>query len=91
MLETSVENVVKDIVDDYLSDGVHPEHWNLEGARLNLKRVFDLDWSDTDEELRDRSLLDLQRRMLADGLGRLTAVKEEVGGEIYIDSGRAHV
>ncbi|NCG20405.1 MAG: preprotein translocase subunit SecA [Rhodobacterales bacterium] len=88
MLEAAVENVVKDIVDDYMSDGVHPEHWNLEGVRANLKRVFDVEWPEDDEALRDHSLVALQRRMLADGMGQITAVKDNVGEETFIEFGR---
>ena len=55
MCEESVDNIVQDIMDDFVVEGLHPEHWNIGGLRDNLKRVFDIDWEEEDDTLRDMS------------------------------------
>ena len=41
MCRRVVDNIVQDVMDDYLVEGLHPEHWNVSGMRENLERVFD--------------------------------------------------
>jgi hypothetical protein len=40
MVNEAVDNIVQDIMDDFVVEGLRPEHWNIQGLRENLKRVF---------------------------------------------------
>jgi preprotein translocase subunit SecA len=80
----SVDNVVGDILDDFMGEGLHPEHWNLEKARENLKKVLEVDWSESDESLRDFSRQELKQRMLDDGKSGIDVRRDLVGEEAFL-------
>jgi len=88
MCEEAVDNVVDDMMDDYIIEGLHPEHWNIDGMRANNKRVFDFEWEQTDEEIRDLAREDLRARLRADANEKLHEVVEEMGDEVFIEYSR---
>ncbi len=79
MVREAAANIVGDVMDDYLGDGLHPEHWNLEGMRSNLKRVFGVEYSETDEQIRDHSREELRQLMLVQANDAVDEVKERLG------------
>ncbi|MEZ4320212.1 MAG: preprotein translocase subunit SecA [Myxococcota bacterium] len=88
MVDEAVNGVVEDVMDDFLEEGVHPEHWNIQGVRENIERVLDLSWEESDDELRDFSRIELKNRLLADARGKLGGVKESMGEEVFLDFAR---
>jgi len=80
MVREAAENIVGDVMDDFLGEGLHPEHWNLEGMRSNLERVFGLTYEESDEELRDFSREEVRQRLMADAQGALDDVMERFKG-----------
>ncbi|MEQ1564456.1 MAG: preprotein translocase subunit SecA [Myxococcota bacterium] len=88
MCRESIENIVQDVMDDYLVEGLRPEHWNIQAMRDNLKRVFDITWEQSDTELRDLSREELRRRMSTEALAKYDAVVEQMGGEVFKEYGR---
>ena len=81
MVVQSIEAVVDDVMDDCAQDGVHPEEWDVAGIRERLKRIFDIDWEESDEEIRDHALAELRGRMLDEAMKRYEAKEAEVGAE----------
>ena len=77
MVREAAKNIVGDIMDDYLGEGLHPEHWNLEGMRTNMERVFGVTYdSESDEEMRDHSREELRQRLLDEAQGTIDAVMQ---------------
>jgi preprotein translocase subunit SecA len=74
MVREAANNIVGDVMDDFLGEGLHPEHWNLDGMRSNLERVFEITYEESDEELRDFSREELRQRFLTDAQGSIDAV-----------------
>jgi len=85
MIEEAVGNIVQDMMDDFIVDGLKPEHWNLAGLRENLARVFELEWEETDDELRDFSRAEIRDRIKGQGLEKVAKMREEMGEEVYVD------
>jgi preprotein translocase subunit SecA len=88
MVRESVENIVQDIMDDFIVEGLHPEHWNIEGMRENQKRVLGIEWEEGDDELRDHSRNELRERMFDDAVARLDALVEDMGKEVFTEYSR---
>ncbi len=88
MCEEAVESVIEDIMDDYIIEGLHPEHWNIDGMRANNKRVFDFEWKETDEEIRDLAREELRKRLSSEGQGKLAAVVDGMGEDVFIEYSR---
>ena len=77
MVREAATNIVGDVMDDFLAEGLHPEHWNLDGMRSNIERVFGVVYDqETDEELRDHSRQEIRERLLAEAQGTIDAVME---------------
>jgi preprotein translocase subunit SecA len=83
MVREAADNIVTDIMDDFLVEGLHPEHWNIAGMRTNLKRVFDIEWKETDSELRDHSREELRQRMRQQAQDGLAAVVSRMGEDVF--------
>jgi preprotein translocase subunit SecA len=79
MIEEAVKSVVGDIMDDFCSEGLNAETWNLKAVRENLDRVFGLVWSETDDALRDMPRLELEQRMLQEAQAVIAKRREELG------------
>jgi len=88
MVEEAVGNIVQDMMDDFVVDGLRPEHWNLPGLRENLKRVFELEWEESDDALRDFSRVEIRDRIRDGGLEKINAVREAMGEDVYVEYAR---
>src|SRR5690606_18486779 len=76
MVEEGIKGVVEDVLDDYVAEGLHPEHWNIEGMRENMARVFDVAFDEGDDALRDFSRNELKTRLLEAARERIGRVRE---------------
>jgi preprotein translocase subunit SecA len=83
MTRECIDNIVQDIMDDYLVEGLRPEHWSIGGLRENLKRVWGLQWEETDEQLRDQSRDELRDRIRREAHAALDAKIEAAGMEPF--------
>jgi preprotein translocase subunit SecA len=83
MVREAVDNIVTDVMDDFLVEGLHPEHWNIAGMRTNLKRVFGIEWQDTDHALRDHSREELRQRMRQEAQDGLNAIVGRMGEDVF--------
>jgi preprotein translocase subunit SecA len=83
MVNEAVTNIILDITDDFLVEGLRPEHWNIPGMRGNLKRVFELEWEESDNQLRDLSREELRTRMSSEAQQGLDKVIEAMTPEAF--------
>ena len=88
MIYESIESVVADIMDDFAMEGVHPEHWNIDGMRTNLERVFQITWEESDGELRDYSREEVQARILKETRGKMDDFVEVAQKEAFEEYAR---
>jgi preprotein translocase subunit SecA len=88
MVREAADNVVQDVMDDFVGEGLRPEHWNLKGLRENIHRVFDVTWEDSDDVLRDRSRAEIRQRISEEGHARLDTVEAQMGAETFKEYAR---
>ncbi len=88
MVREALENVVQDVMDDFIVEGLHPEHWNVEGMRENVTRVMGVEWPEEDDELRDFSRNEIKVRMLEDGNAKLDALVDEMTPPVFTEYAR---
>jgi preprotein translocase subunit SecA len=89
MIDEASRNVVQDILDDFCSEGLNPETWNLTGIRENMQRIFGIVWEDTDHQIRDMARAELVERMERDVANKIASRREELGtptapGSVYL-------
>jgi preprotein translocase subunit SecA len=88
MVDEAIDGVVEDVMDDFIAEGLHPEHWNVEGARGNMETAFGVTFEETDDELRDLSRVELRQRFKAAGAEKLAEVRERMGEDVFHDFAR---
>ncbi|MCK6505760.1 preprotein translocase subunit SecA [Myxococcota bacterium] len=79
MVVGAIEHLVEDVMDECLPEGTHPEAWEITKLRKRLDEIFDLRWTETDDELRDFAVAELRERMRAEAVERYEAKEREVG------------
>ena len=77
----AVEHLVDDVLGECIPEGVHPEHWDVDGLRERMKRIFTIEWDDSDEELRDHSYDELRMRIIGAATELYEGREEEMGEE----------
>ncbi len=88
MIDDALNGVIDDMMDDYLEEGVHPEHWMIDGVRENLERVFGVTWDESDDEIRDHSRVELRQRMFDEAKARIDEAKSRMSEEVFLDFAR---
>ncbi len=83
MVDEAVEAVIVDVMDDFIAEGLGPEHWNLEGFRKNLRDVFHVTWPEDDAKIRDNARKEIEERLRADARAAISAKVEELGEEVF--------
>jgi preprotein translocase subunit SecA len=83
MMYESLDHVVEDIMEECCVEGLHPEHWNIDGLKERLERIFGVKWEDSPEELRDHSRVELRDRMAVEAKALLEARIAQMGSEVF--------
>jgi len=78
MTMEALEHLVDDILGETIPEGVHPEQWDVDGLRERMKRIFTIEWDDTDEEVRDMSFDELRSRIIDEGTVLYEGREEEL-------------
>ncbi|NOY26614.1 MAG: preprotein translocase subunit SecA, partial [Oligoflexia bacterium] len=81
MVLTAIENLVDDIIEECAPEGVHPEAWNIEALRKRMHDIFDLEWEESDAEMRDFAHEEMRSRILDEAQERYKAKEEELGAD----------
>ncbi len=81
MVIESIKNLVDDIMDECAQDGIHPEEWDIPGMKARLKRIFDIEWEDEDDVIRDHAATEIRQRMLDEAMELYEAKENELGAE----------
>ncbi|MCB9665943.1 MAG: preprotein translocase subunit SecA [Alphaproteobacteria bacterium] len=84
MVDEAIDNVIGDVMDDYCEEGLNPEHWNIQGIRDNLERIFGISWEETDAQIRDFARKEIEDRLLADARGAIAAKREAMGDDAFV-------
>ena len=77
----SIEGLTTDILDETCNAALKPEDWNVAGLKKRLAETFDVQWTDTDEELRDHARLELLERVRTDARTQYETKEKELGDE----------
>jgi preprotein translocase subunit SecA len=88
MVREAIDSIVQDVMDDFIVEGLHPEHWNIAGMRENLNRVFKLEWPESDNELRDFSREEIRQRIRTEAHASLDRLVEQVGEDAFREVAR---
>jgi preprotein translocase subunit SecA len=88
LVDESVDAVVKDIMDDFVGEGIQPESWNIPSMRENLERVFAITWEEADGQIRDNSRDELRQRMLREARARLDEAVVRMGDAMFVEVAR---
>ncbi len=81
MMTESFAGVVDDMLDDCAGELTNPEDWDLKGLRERAKRIFDVDFEETDAEMRDHAWAELRDRLVDQSLALYDRKEEELGEE----------
>jgi preprotein translocase subunit SecA len=84
MVDEAVENVVHDLMDDCVPEGIHPEQWRASDLRARISRVFGIDWQDTDAQIRDHSRTELFDRIHSEAKARLEEKVASLGSDSFL-------
>ncbi len=81
MVQQAIVHLVDDVMDECAPEGTHPENWDIETLRKRLTTMFDVEWEQDDDEIRDHAYDEIRQRMLDDATERYEAREAEVGEE----------
>ncbi len=77
----AIENLVQDILDEHVQQGGNPERWDIAALKKDLKKIFTLEWTEEDDEIRDMAYEDIRQRILAEAMEAYERKEEEIGAE----------
>lgn len=86
MCVEAIDGLIEDISCSCIDASVHPEYWKIDEIRKSMSEIFDVKWEDSDEELRDLSVLEIRDRMKYDAL----EIYEKKEGEVGIEELRKY-
>ena len=81
LIEGSIEGLVDDVMDETIPESGNPEQWDIPGFRERIGRIFQLEWEETDDELRDHAWEELRSRVHQEAVEKYEAKVAEVGEE----------
>jgi preprotein translocase subunit SecA len=81
MMVHSLQSVCDDIMDDCAMEGVHPEEWDVAGLIERMKRIFLIEWEESEGQIRDMAQSELRDRIRAEAMARYEAKEQELGEE----------
>ncbi len=81
MINDSIKNLSEDIVAETMDPSIHPENWNLEKLRESLTTIFEINWSESDAELRDYAYEELRARIEEEGVELYREQEDQLGPE----------
>ncbi len=83
IIADAIENLVDDFLEETVPESVQPEEWDVPELRERLKKVFGIEWSETDEEVRDHALEELRERLIKEAVAKLEAREQEIDKELF--------
>ena len=88
MVVEAIENLITDIMEECIEDGVHPENWDIEGLVERMEKIFGVSWDDEPDEIRDHAWDEIRTRLSDDVLGLYEERKELLGDEAFLQVAR---
>ncbi|MFT6143305.1 MAG: preprotein translocase subunit SecA [Myxococcota bacterium] len=91
MVDESIVATAVDTLDDSCGASPNPEAWDLTILRKRLKDIANVEWADTDEQLRDASRTDLEARFKDELRKKVEGRAEALGKEAFNSLARMFV
>ncbi len=63
MIQDSLRNLVDDVMDECMAEGVHPEDWDVTGMKERLAQNLGYRWEEPDDAIRDRAVSDIRAHL----------------------------
>jgi preprotein translocase subunit SecA len=79
----AIENLVDDFLEETAGENVQPEEWDIPELRDRLKKVFGLEWAETDDGVRDIPLDELRARVIREAVAKLEQRDQEIDKELF--------
>ena len=79
------------MIDERCPERVHPEHWEVAKLRDEVSGVFDLNWTESDDELRDFAREELRQRMVSEAGELIRSRQSEVGEDEFLGVARMYL
>ncbi|MBN1336298.1 MAG: preprotein translocase subunit SecA [Deltaproteobacteria bacterium] len=81
MIQDSLTNLVDDVMDESMAEGVHPEDWNVVGMKERLAQNLGYQWEASDDAIRDMAVADIRNHLNEVARSTYEAREAEVGEE----------
>ena len=81
MMNESIEALVEDILDEHARQNDHPENWDVDALRKQMDTMFQLAWSEKDDQIRDMAWEEVKMRIIDEIHDSYRTKCEELGDE----------
>src|SRR4029079_692084 len=79
----ATENLVDDFLEETVDENAQPEDWDIPELRDRLKKVFGLEWTETDDGIRDIPFDELRARVIREATAKLEQRDQEIDKELF--------
>jgi len=88
MLDEAIVQTVDDNLAEFADERLRAEQWQVDKLRGAWKKIFEVEWEQTDEEIRDLSHKEVQDMMLESARNLVQAKREELGDDQFASVAR---
>jgi preprotein translocase subunit SecA len=81
MMLESITALIEDLMDEHVSESLGAEDWNTAALKKRIEEVFAIQWSETPEQLKELSRLELRQRLESETKAAYLAKEAEIGEE----------
>src|SRR6185436_3117857 len=79
----AIENLVDDFLEETVQENEQPEEWDIPELRERLKKVFGIDWAETDDGIRDIPSDEIRSRVVKEATAKLELRNGEIDPELF--------
>ena len=81
MMVEAIENLVDDVLGETADESANPELWDVAGLAERVRRIFQVEWAFTPEQVRDMAWEELRQAIRDEAMDRYETVEEQIGAE----------
>ena len=81
MMVEAIDNLVDDILGETADESANPEAWDVAGLAERVRRIFQVEWAFTPEQVRDMAWEELRQAIRDEAMDRYESVEEQIGAE----------
>jgi preprotein translocase subunit SecA len=79
MIIKSIEQLVDDVMDESIDARMHPDEWDIKNLREASTRIFDMEWEEGSDEIRDMAIDEIRDRLVDSAVERYDGKEDEMG------------